>query len=446
MQVQITADRPPEPLTLTRADIDVVIAGYVAQTTTTLTFHNHHPRVLEGELVFPLPEGAVVSGYGLDVGGEMVDGVVVEKHAARVAFETETRRRVDPGLVEWVQGNNFRTRVWPIPPGGSRTIKVQYVSDLVTTDGDGSAFHHLPLGFGHPIGRVNFKVRVLEGGAAEVRGGALRGIPFARGQDGFSASSSLTDVDPGDFSIAVSGLPVQAVAVEETRRGDVYFAIDDFPAAPESGRRGQRQRVGLFWDASFSAARTHSPRERALLERWLQDLGPAEVRFVAFRNRPEDVRSFFLPGGLNELLAHVDALPYDGGTAVAPLRFARDCDYHVLFSDGLANLEKACRPRSTRPSTPSPATRTPTTRCCASSRQRAAARTSTSCAWTTTPPWPRSAHPSSRSWPPTMRRTRSPSCSPPAASPSTAASRSPAGSWPTRPRSGCATGPHPAPP
>jgi hypothetical protein len=338
LQVQITADRPPEPLTLTRADVDVVIAGYVAQTTTTLTFHNHHPRVLEGELVFPLPEGAVVSGYGLDVGGEMVDGVVVEKHAARVAFETETRRRVDPGLVEWVQGNNFRTRVWPIPPGGSRTIKVQYVSDLVTTDGDGSAFHHLPLGFGHPIGRVNFKVRVLEGGAAEIRGGALRGIPFERGQDGFSASSSLTNVDPGDFSIAVSGLPAQAVAVEETRRGDVYFAIDDFPAAPESGRPGQRHRIGLFWDASFSAARTHSPRERALLERWLQGLGPAEVRFVAFRNRPEDVRSFFLPGGLNELLAHVDALPHDGGTAVAPLRFTRDCDYHVFFSDGLANL------------------------------------------------------------------------------------------------------------
>jgi hypothetical protein len=100
----------------------------------------------------------------------MVDGVVVEKQEARIAFEKEVRRRVDPGLVEWVQGNNFRTRVWPIPAQGSRTIKVQYVSDLVSTDRDGSAFHHLPLGFGHPIDRVNFKVRVLEGAAApEVR-------------------------------------------------------------------------------------------------------------------------------------------------------------------------------------------------------------------------------------------------------------------------------------
>ena len=342
LRVQIAADRPPEPLTLTRADVDVVIAGYVAQTTMTLTFHNHYPRVLEGDLVFPLPEGAVVSGYGLDVAGEMVDGVVVEKHAARIAFETETRRRVDPGLVEWVQGNNFRTRVWPIPPGGSRTVKVQYVSDLVTTDREGSAFHHLPLGFGHPIGRVDFRVRVLEGSAAPViRGGALSGLPFERAEDGFRASTSRTDVDPGDFSIALDRLPGQTVAVEETRRGDAYFVIDDFPIAPEGARARGPQKIGLFWDASFSAAHTHSARERALLERWLQELGSAEVRFVAFRNRPEAVRTFFLPGDLTELLAHVDSLPNDGGTSFAPLRFTRDCAYHVLFSDGLANLDLA---------------------------------------------------------------------------------------------------------
>ena len=52
---------------------------------------------LEGELVFPLPEGTTVSGYGLDIDGVVVDGVVVTKEKARVAFEAETRRRVDPG-------------------------------------------------------------------------------------------------------------------------------------------------------------------------------------------------------------------------------------------------------------------------------------------------------------------------------------------------------------
>src|SRR5690348_4058772 len=66
-------------------------------------------------------------------------GVVVEKEKARIAFEAEVRKGVgndclkciidqdlfsaDPGLLEMVQGNVFRTRVYPLPPnGGKRTV------------------------------------------------------------------------------------------------------------------------------------------------------------------------------------------------------------------------------------------------------------------------------------------------------------------------------------
>ena len=73
--------------------------------------------------------------------------------------------------------------------------------------------------------------------------------------------------------------------------------------------------------------------EQALIDRLEADCD----RFNA--DLPE-LRSFVLPGGLSELLAHVDGLPYDGGTSMAPLQFTRDCAYHVLFSDGLANLDQ----------------------------------------------------------------------------------------------------------
>jgi hypothetical protein len=88
------------PMVVEKVDIHVVIRGLLAETTTTLTFRNPHERVLEGELLFPLPEGATISGFGLDVGGQLVEGVIVEKNAARVAFETEVRKGVDPGLVD----------------------------------------------------------------------------------------------------------------------------------------------------------------------------------------------------------------------------------------------------------------------------------------------------------------------------------------------------------
>ena len=80
-----------KPVALEKVDTDVVIRGLLAETTMVMTFRNPQNRVLEGEILFPLPEGSTVSGYGLDVNGEMVDGVVVEKHKARIAFEKEVR-------------------------------------------------------------------------------------------------------------------------------------------------------------------------------------------------------------------------------------------------------------------------------------------------------------------------------------------------------------------
>src|SRR6267154_1767244 len=96
----------PHPISLTKADVQLLIAGQLCQTTMTLTFSNDGDRVLEGELVFPLPENATVSGYGLDVGGQIVEAVTIEKEKARVVFESEARHGIDPGMVEQVQGNN----------------------------------------------------------------------------------------------------------------------------------------------------------------------------------------------------------------------------------------------------------------------------------------------------------------------------------------------------
>src|SRR5258706_15905256 len=110
----------PHPITLAKADVQLFIAGRLCQTTMTLTFANDADRVLEGELVFPLPENATVSSYGLDVGGQIVEAVTIEKEKARGVFEREARRGIEPGVVEQGQGNNLRTRGHPRPAKGPR--------------------------------------------------------------------------------------------------------------------------------------------------------------------------------------------------------------------------------------------------------------------------------------------------------------------------------------
>ena len=57
---------PSTPLVLEQARYDVTVTGLGARTRATLVFRNDLGRVLDGELVFPLPEGALVSGFALD--------------------------------------------------------------------------------------------------------------------------------------------------------------------------------------------------------------------------------------------------------------------------------------------------------------------------------------------------------------------------------------------
>jgi hypothetical protein len=181
-----------EPVHVTALDVDVRITGVLAETTLTMTFHNPNPRILEGQLILPLPEGAIVSGFGLDVGGAIVDGVVVEREAARVAFETETRRGIDPGLAEWVQGSLFRTRVYPMPAEGSRTVRVTYLSDLAL--GEGTATYHLPLAYQEALSQFHLRVAVSQGQAQpQIEVGELAELTFDTWEEQYVAETTLTD-------------------------------------------------------------------------------------------------------------------------------------------------------------------------------------------------------------------------------------------------------------
>jgi hypothetical protein len=81
-----------------------------------MEFYNHLDRDVEGELIFPLEEGAVVCGYSVDINGVMLQAVVCDKEVARKAFESEVReKRAGPALIEQAVGNTFKTRLYPIP-------------------------------------------------------------------------------------------------------------------------------------------------------------------------------------------------------------------------------------------------------------------------------------------------------------------------------------------
>ena len=119
-----TVPSEQKAVSLKSLHIEVQVYGNIATTVMTMSFMNTSSRVLEGELTFPMPDGVSISGYALDVNGKMREAVPVEKAKAAEVFESVEHRRVDPGLLEKVEGNNFRTRIYPFPAGGSRTVKL----------------------------------------------------------------------------------------------------------------------------------------------------------------------------------------------------------------------------------------------------------------------------------------------------------------------------------
>ena len=109
--------------------------GLFSRVSATITFTNPNERVFEGELEFPLPEGATVCGYALEINGTLVPGVICGKEEARTAFENEKRKGVDPGLVEHVKGNVWKTRIYPLLHKVPRKARVEYIQPLAAPAG-----------------------------------------------------------------------------------------------------------------------------------------------------------------------------------------------------------------------------------------------------------------------------------------------------------------------
>ncbi|MDB5328923.1 MAG: hypothetical protein JWP03_74, partial [Phycisphaerales bacterium] len=360
-------------LSIARADIHVLVDGALAQTTLTLTFANDANRVLEGELMFPLPEGSTVSGYGLDVNGQMVDGVAVEKEHARQSYEQEVHKGIDPGLLEHVAGNNFRTRVYPIPAKGTRTVRVQYEGDLTAT-ADGLGFS-VPLNWGQKVAACTVRVEVLDASAKPVlRGHAFETMAFApRDGGGLVAEGKLNEVMLAeDLSVGVTGagpaVVVEKRAKEWTRiedlagakRGDAaqtfeyFFAIGDRPAVPAARAVVKPKRIGVLWDASMSREGADKAREISLLKGVLDGAGGPGVDVVLFRNIAEPPVAFEA-GNAAGLIKFLEVVKYDGATNLGDLKFESNhadlpggtsrhnydnYDYWLLFSDGLADVGK----------------------------------------------------------------------------------------------------------
>ncbi|MDB4934392.1 MAG: hypothetical protein JWP87_1364, partial [Labilithrix sp.] len=184
---------------------NAVVEDPLALTEMHLTFENPESRILEGTFRITLPQGASLSRFAMKVNGIWQEGEVVEKQAARRAYEDFLHRRQDPALMEQGAGNEFSARVFPIPANGIKEIMIAYTETV-----EAGAPYVLPLRGLPQLGSLDIDVHAAGSRAAQIGG---------RSDLGFSLHQQR--ITPAqDFVVEGSKLPRSA----GLRSGDMAIA------------------------------------------------------------------------------------------------------------------------------------------------------------------------------------------------------------------------------
>ncbi len=329
------------PIGLRSATMAVETDGGLARTIVQLTLFNPNDRVLEGTLQFPLQPGQQVTAFALDIDGAMRDAVPVPKQKAQQVFESIERRNVDPGLLEQTAGNQFRLRVYPIPPRGTRQVRLT-IDEAMRRDGTAWRLD-VPVHLMDEADARSLSVRARGLDAVPVQSGSFDALRFERVRGGFAARyEALRErvSSPSQRRLTTLGLRLQAVSTAQTyvqRFDGERFAMVELPvpaAAPVA--RTLPKTVGLLWDASASARNRDRQSEFALLDRYFAAMRNGRVALRVLRDVGEGARTYEIrEGDWSALRSALDALVYDGASDLADWVAEPNIGEYLLVSDGL---------------------------------------------------------------------------------------------------------------
>ncbi len=349
---QLTVDgKTNNGIQLKELKIEVKVCGTVARTTWQMTFKNTTSTILEGTLNFPLKDGLSVSRYALDINGKMRDAVPVDRAKGTEVFEAIERRRVDPGLLEKVDGNTFRTRIYPINPNNTRTVIIGYEEDL-PAGANASLHYYLPLNLKDTVADFSLDVSVIQSAIQPVFDSSLNeNIQFNTRNNQYLASLNKKNYVPG-YSLSFSiPKPLDATEVMLQEFENKYYYLVNTTLQKNIRDKILPASVGLLWDASLSGSTRNAEKETALLDAYFKKLNNTSVKLVVFSNTIKTTKQFFIQNGnWVALKKFIEGIHYDGATNFGNLHLKNiNVDEFLLVSDGHQTLGNGQVQLSTKP-------------------------------------------------------------------------------------------------
>src|SRR5512139_465589 len=112
---------------------DVRVKDQIATTLIEEEFYNPNARQLEGTFLFPVPKGAHLNKFTMEINGKQVEAELMAADKARGIYEDIVRKLRDPALLEYSDRDLFKVRIFPIEPNAKKRITLSY-SQLLKSD------------------------------------------------------------------------------------------------------------------------------------------------------------------------------------------------------------------------------------------------------------------------------------------------------------------------
>lgn len=114
---------------------NVRVKDQVAETSVEQEFYNPNSRQVEGTFLFPVPKGAAISKFSMEINGKQVEAELLAADKARSIYEDIVRKLKDPALLEYAGRDLFKVRIFPIEAHGKKRIHLSYSQVLKADSG-----------------------------------------------------------------------------------------------------------------------------------------------------------------------------------------------------------------------------------------------------------------------------------------------------------------------
>jgi Ca-activated chloride channel family protein len=125
---------PPSPalqeLRLDKQNAKVEIKNGMARVVLTQTLTNIQSRTVEGEFLWAVPVGAAISEFSMTSNGKKLSAEILEKERAREIYNGIVRKWRDPAILEFIDRDLLRAKLFPIPANGSIEVELTYSQPL----------------------------------------------------------------------------------------------------------------------------------------------------------------------------------------------------------------------------------------------------------------------------------------------------------------------------